>query len=133
MAYGKSHPLEVKKALARRIITDFHSAIEAGLAQAAFEAQFQAKTIPSKLSPRFYNSTSSLKISRFLVELGLASSGAEAQRKIKEGAVYMAVGDLGAPSWQRVTDPTTELNPLGHVEAAFRVGRQLCKVVFPRK
>jgi len=74
-----------------------------------------------------------VKISRFLVELGLASSGTEAQRKIKEGAVYMAVGNLSTPNWQRVTDPASELNPLGHDEAAFRVGRQLCKVIFPRK
>ncbi len=133
VAYGKSHPLEVKKALARRIITDFHSAIEAGLAQAAFEAQFQAKGIPSTLPPRFYMGTSAVKISRFLVELNLASSGAEAQRKIKEGAVYMAVGDLSTPSWQRLANPALELNPLGHEDAAFRVGRQVCKVIFPGK
>ena len=52
VASGKNHPLEVKKALARRIITDFHSAIEAGLAQAAFEAQFQAKGIPDSIGNR---------------------------------------------------------------------------------
>jgi tyrosyl-tRNA synthetase len=131
VASGKDHPLDVKKALARRVIADFHGALEAGMAQADFEAQFQAKGIPSKLPARFYMGISPVKISRFLVELGLASSGAEAQRKIKEGAVYMAVGDLGTPNWQRVTDPASELNPLGHDEAAFRVGRQLCKVIFP--
>jgi tyrosyl-tRNA synthetase len=133
VASGKDHPLEVKKALARRIITDFHSVLEAGIAQSDFEAQFQAKGIPSKLPPRFYMGTSSVKISRFLVELDLASSGAEAQRKIKEGAVYMAVGDLSTPSWQRLANPALELNPLGHEDAAFRVGRQVCKVIFPGK
>jgi len=133
VASGKDHPLDVKKALARRIITDFHGVLEAGMAQADFEAQFQAKGIPSKLPPHFYMGETPVKISRFLVELGLASSGTEAQRKIKEGAVYMAVGNLSTPNWQRVTDPASELNPLGHDEAAFRVGRQLCKVIFPRK
>jgi tyrosyl-tRNA synthetase len=126
-----SHPLDLKKQLALQIVADFHDSLSAGLAQADFEAQFQAKGIPSKLPPRFYMGISPVRISRFLVELGLASSGMEAQRKIKEGAVYMAVGDLGTPNWQRVTDPARELNPRGHADAAFRVGRQLCTVIFP--
>jgi tyrosyl-tRNA synthetase len=131
VASGHSHPLDLKKQLALQIVADFHDSLSAGLAQADFEVQFQAKGIPSKLPPRFYMGISPVRISRFLVELGLASSGMEAQRKIKEGAVYMAVGDLGTPNWQRVTDPARELNPRGHAEAAFRVGRQLCKVIFP--
>ncbi len=132
VASGKDHPFEVKKELAVRIIADFHSVAEAGLARADFEAQFQAKGIPSDVSPRHYFGTSPVKITKLLAELHLASSGAEAQRKIKEGAVYMAVGDLTEPNWQRVTDPAWGLNPLGHCDAAFRVGRQLCKVTFPR-
>jgi tyrosyl-tRNA synthetase len=131
VAGGRTHPLDLKKQLALQIVADFHDSLSAGLAQADFEAQFQAKGIPSKLPPRFYMGISPVRISRFLVELGLASSGMEAQRKIKEGAVYMAVGDLGTPNWQRVTDPARELNPRGHADAAFRVGRQLCKVIFP--
>jgi len=130
-ASGHSHPLDLKKELALQIVSDFHGTLSAGLAQADFEAQFQARGIPSNLPPRFYMGISPLRISRFLVELGLASSGMEAQRKVKEGAVYMAVGDLAKPKWQRVTDPAQELNPRGHPEAAFRVGRQLCKVIFP--
>jgi len=131
VASGHSHPLDLKKQLALQIVADFHGIMNAGLAQADFEAQFQAKGIPSKLPVRSYMGISPVRITRFLVELGLASSGMEAQRKIKEGAVYMAVGDLGRPKWQRVTDPAQELNPRGHPEAAFRVGRQLCKVIFP--
>jgi len=131
VASRHSHPLDIKKQLALQIVADFHGILSAGSAQADFEAQFQAKGIPSNLPPRFYMGISPVRISRFLVELGLASSGMEAQRKIKEGAVYMAVGDLGTPNWQRVTDPARELNPRGHAEAAFRVGRQLCKVIFP--
>jgi len=131
VAGGERHPLEVKKSLAARIVADFHSVAEAGMAQADFESQFQAKGIPSVLPPRFYTGTSPVKIGRFLVELHLASSGAEAQRKIKEGAVYMAIGNLHTPNWERITDPASELNPLGHGEAAFRLGRQLCRVIFP--
>src|SRR5208282_2194586 len=41
VASGKDHPLAVKKALARRIITGFHSADAATQAQKDFEAQFR--------------------------------------------------------------------------------------------
>jgi len=129
---GGTHPLAVKKQLALRIVTDFHGVLAAGLAQADFEAQFQAKGIPSKLPASLYTGTSPVKITRFLVELGVAASGTEAQRKIKEGAVYMSVGDSALPDWQRLTDPTWELDPRRHDVVTFRVGRRLRKVRFAR-
>ena len=45
VASGTLHPLEAKKALARRIITDFHSAVAAEQAQKDFEAKFQSKRV----------------------------------------------------------------------------------------
>lgn len=132
VAAGSAHPLQVKKDLARRIVGDFHGTLGAALAESDFERQFQAKGVPSKLPARFYTGLAPVKISRLLVELGLASSSSEAQRKIKEGAVQMAVGDIDKPDWQRITDPAWEFNPVGHAETAFRLGRQLCRVVFPR-
>jgi len=129
---GGTHPLAVKKQLALQIVTDFHGVLTAGLAQADFEAQFQAKGIPSKLPASLYTGTSPVKITRFLVELGVAASGTEAQRKIKEGAVYMSAGDSELPDWQRLTDPTWELDPRRHDVVTFRVGRRLRKVRFVR-
>jgi tyrosyl-tRNA synthetase len=128
---GRAHPLELKKKLAFEIVRDFHGSLGAALGQSDFETQFQAKGIPSKLPARTYLGTSPVKITRFLVELGLAASGMEAQRKIKEGAVHMIVGDADTPNWQRLTDPTWELNPIQHPAVTFRVGRQMVRVSFP--
>ena len=130
VASGHSHPLDLKKQLALQIVADFHDSLSAGLAQADFEAQFQAKGIPSKLPARVYGMTLPVKITRFLVELEVAASGMEAQRKIKEGAVYMTVGDSAPPNWQRITDPAWEIDPRKHDIVTFRVGRTLRKVIF---
>jgi tyrosyl-tRNA synthetase len=129
---GERHPLQAKKDLAFRIVSDFHGALGAGLAQADFEAQFQAKGIPSKLPARVYGMTLPVKITRLLVELEVAASGMEAQRKIKEGAVYMTVGDADPPNWQRITDPAWEIDPRKYDILTFRVGRTLRKVIFTR-
>jgi len=130
VASGHSHPLDLKKRLALQIVADFHGVLSAGLAQSDFEAQFQAKGIPSKLPARLYGMTLPVKITRLLVELEVAASGMEAQRKIKEGAVYMTVGDADPPNWQRITDPAWEIDPRKHDIVTFRVGRTLRKVIF---
>jgi len=130
---GKSHPLEVKKGLARRIITDFHGADAAAQAQRDFEAQFQKEALPSDIPTRGLSLNSPQKLFRLLTELKLCSSNAEAQRKIKEGAVSVSLGDSERPNWQRLTDPTWEVDPQQHPVAIFRVGRRLLKVTFSPK
>jgi tyrosyl-tRNA synthetase len=151
VAEGKQHPLDAKKALARRIITDFHSADGATQAQRNWEAQFQKKEIPEEvrtvpLEGLFQSngapaevSTDSLtyfvpiKLTTFLNMHGLASSKAEATRKIKEGAVSISAGDSNHPSWERISDPTWEFDPAKYRDrgsVTFRVGRRLLKVTF---
>src|SRR5208337_2447708 len=61
---------------------------------------------------------------RLLVDLKLFPSNSEAQRKIKEGAVYMAVGKSMPPAWQKLTDPTWNFDPGQHPLVIFRIGRQ---------
>ena len=130
VALGKQHPLRVKKDLALRIVSDFHDTLSAGLAQSEFETQFEKGAIPSTLFMATVTPSTPLKLHRLLAHLKLASSITEAQRKIKEGAVYMSTGDLDEPNWQRLTDPTWELNPRLHPVVVFRVGRRLLKVTF---
>jgi tyrosyl-tRNA synthetase len=151
VAEGKQHPLDAKKALARHISTDFHSPDVAAQAQSDWEAQFQKKGIPAEvrtvqLEGLFQSdgtpleaSTESLtyfvpiKLPTFLSMHGLASSKAEAARKIKEGAVSIAVGDNEPPAWERIADPAWEFDPAKYREGGsvtFRVGRRLLKVKF---
>jgi len=128
---GSIHPLEMKKDLARRIISDFHGAPAAEQAQKDWEAQFQKKGIPQEVRTESLSHFVPIKLTTFLATYGLASSKTEVTRKIKEGAVSIAVGDAEQPSWERVTDAAWEFDPAKYSEhgsITFRVGRKLLKV-----
>ena len=110
------HPMEAKKALARRIVQDFHSEAAAKEADANWAKQFQKDEVPENVetvvvkrasvavdhgdteSATPFNdedlerlsdvvSFEVIRMDKVLKEARLAASGAEAQRKIKEGAV----------------------------------------------
>jgi len=58
-------------------------------------------------------------------------SNAEAQRKIKEGAVYMATPGSDPPSWERLTDPNMEFSSSKYSSVIFRIGpRRVYRVTF---
>lgn len=127
------HPFDLKKHLAHNIVLDFHGTPAADDAQRKFEAEIQEKGLPADLPG--YSFTAPVKLFRLLANLRLAASNAEAQRKIKEGAVYMAVGDSSQPQWQRLTDPNWEFDPRQYPTAIFRIGssnipEKLRKVTF---
>jgi tyrosyl-tRNA synthetase len=115
---GKQHPMELKKALARRIVEDFHSEQAAKEANTNWAKQFQKDEVPENVetveikrsivvvdrgdtgNAAPFNdgdleklsdvvSFEVVRIDKVLKEAGLATSGAEAQRKIKEGAVHI--------------------------------------------
>jgi tyrosyl-tRNA synthetase len=147
VASGKDHPLAVKKALARRIITDFHSADAAAQAQQNFEAQFQKKSVPQvKTIYQPYPLSQPKELFRVLVDLGEFTSNSEAQRKIKEGAVYVNTGDTEAANWVRLSNPVAKLRLeterpgsvalwIGDVRvpvqvATFKAGRKVFQVPF---
>ncbi len=131
VAVGQIHPLDAKKMLARRIVADFHGDQAATQAQKDFEAQFRDKALPSVIETQPFHLDTPRKLFRLLTDLELFESNSEAQRKIKEGAVYMSVGDSGHPQWQRLTDPTWEFDPRQYPAVIFRIGaRRLLKVAF---
>jgi tyrosyl-tRNA synthetase len=128
VAAATVHPLEAKKNLSRRIVSDFHGEQAAAQAQADFEAQFQESSLPSDLPSVTRSFTSPRKLFHLLVDLKLCSTNSEAQRKIKEGAVSMSAGSADPPDWRRLTDPTWEFDVREHPVIIFRVGRKLLKV-----
>ena len=149
VASGKDHPLDVKKALARHIIADFHGADAATQAQKDFEAQFQSKGVDPRVQTRevsvpprgqgqpvFLGLQVGKRLDEWLVTLQLCNSKSEAQRQIKAGAVYLATGDLGHPAWERITDPAAEFDPWAYhgnpdyTEVVFKVGRKQYRVKF---
>jgi tyrosyl-tRNA synthetase len=91
VAGGSLHPMQAKKDLAKRIITDFHSTQEADHAESDWTKQFQRDEIPEHLETVALTASElgsgSIKLDKILVKAKLAESGNDAQRKIKAGAV----------------------------------------------
>ncbi len=132
VAAGQRHPLEVKKDLAHRIVADFHGAEAAAQARRSFETQFQQDRVPSNVRSVTHFLRQPVKLPRLLVELNLYPSSAEAQRKIKEGAVSITDVDSNPPQWERLTDPALEVHPANYAghDVVLRAGRRLVKVTF---
>jgi tyrosyl-tRNA synthetase len=83
---GAANPRDLKVALAKRVIADFHSPAAADAAAEEFNRLFKRKEVPDEVeeravAPRVW------KLPRLLVETGLAPSVAEARRLIEQGGV----------------------------------------------
>jgi tyrosyl-tRNA synthetase len=102
VAASKRHPMEVKKNLARMIVADFHSEAEAQEADENWAKMFQQKEAAENLEEVAVAladvagpNPGEIRLPKLLVALGLAASGAEANRKIAEKAVKLD-GETGA-------------------------------------
>jgi tyrosyl-tRNA synthetase len=96
VAAGAVHPMEVKKRLARTITGGFHGEATAASADENWARMFQQKEAPADLEEvriEFTeidaHSAGLIRLPKLLVLLGLASSNAEANRKIAEKAVRL--------------------------------------------
>jgi len=133
VASGEQHPLKVKKALAHRIVTDFHGAEAAEQALKDFEAKFHNKGIDPN-APLVDCAGAVCRFDTWLVDLGSCKSKSDAQRQIKAGAVSLAVGDLDNPVWEKVTDPAAEFDPSAYarsndcLDVVLKVGRKQIRV-----
>ncbi|MCW5980323.1 MAG: tyrosine--tRNA ligase [Bryobacteraceae bacterium] len=86
VAAGEVHPKTAKMDLARLIVAGFHSSSSAGEAAAEWQRVVAAGEIPADIATIRLDG-GSIRIDKALARAGLASSVAEAVRKLKEGAV----------------------------------------------
>ncbi len=96
VAAGRAHPMEMKKRLARTITADFHDEAAAVSADENWARMFQQKEAAEDLSEVLIPyadvagpEANQIRLPKLLVALGLAASGAEANRKIAEKAVKL--------------------------------------------
>ena len=127
-----SHPMEAKKDLARRIVTDFHSAEAAAKAAEDWAKQFQKDGVPEdivSITVQFADVTNKegtvIRADRLLVAAGLASSVSEANRKIEENAVRVN-GEPYSGSVQLLRDGADN-TPL-----RIQLGRKIRRVLITR-
>ncbi|HWY20735.1 MAG TPA: tyrosine--tRNA ligase [Candidatus Acidoferrum sp.] len=90
----ETHPMQAKKELARRIVTDFHSADVAAKATEDWGKQFQKSEVPEsveEISVEFSEVATperdGIHLDKLLVLCGLADSRTDAVRKLKQGSV----------------------------------------------
>ncbi len=137
----ETHPMQAKKELARRIVGDFHSGDAAAKAAEDWARQFQKSEVPEEVekisikveevewsaddeawaraSKRYFG----VRLDRILMKCGLAESGTDASRKIKQGAVRIK-GEV-----ERNTHIQLEMLPC---TLELRVGKRLKKAVIHR-
>ena len=100
VAAGKVHPMDVKKRLARTITAGFHGEEAAQHADENWARMFQQKETAEDLeevhiayadlvSPSCPPGELQIRVSKLLLQTGLAASGAEASRKLAEKAVKL--------------------------------------------
>ena len=114
---GRRHPMEVKRQLARRIVSGFHSAAEAERAEEHFARVHQRRELPQDLEEATIPCPPGQDplLVDILTVSGLAPSKSEARRLIKAGAVDVD----GA----RVTDVTLRAGGIGRREFVLRCGK----------
>jgi len=83
---GTMNPRDAKMRLAREIVTLYHSAEDATVAEAAFVKQFQKKELPNDIAEHVTEGGDRSLVD-LLVETGLAESKSDAKRTIEQGGV----------------------------------------------
>ena len=99
------NPIELKKTVAHKLVSDFHDSKAAALAQEFFEKTVQGGEIPNDI-PQYTvpsgEDAVNLRLSNLLVDSGLTTSTGEARRLIDQGAVK--INDVAVTKNQNVAD-----------------------------
>jgi len=116
---GNLHPMEIKKRLARTITAGFHGEAAAASADENWARMFQQKEAAEDLEEVAVAHADvagpepgQIRLPKLLVQLGLAASGAEANRKIAEKAVKLD-GEVAESALISVTLPARLVVRLG--------------------
>ena len=85
---GERNPRDIKAELAKSIVGDFYSDVEAEKSEEEFNRIFRSKQAPEEIDERIV-AFGDREIKHLLVELGLASSNSEARELIRGGGVTL--------------------------------------------
>jgi tyrosyl-tRNA synthetase len=122
LASGKLHPNEAKMALAREIVSIFHSPAAAEAAQRRWDEVFRSGGVPSDLEEAPLGAEE--KVVDILRRLNMVSSGAEAKRMIQQNGVR--VNDA------LVTDIMATIKPVD-LPAVLQAGKRRFVRLIPSK
>lgn len=83
----ENNPRDLKRALAKRLVTMYHSVEAANKAEAEFDKIFINKDIPDDIEEKEYLSNYKINILDLIVDVNFAPSRAEARRLVQQGGV----------------------------------------------
>lgn len=107
------HPMQIKKALARSIVSEYHSPTAAREAEEHFEKVVQRKELPDEMPVK---SMGQPRMQIYEIAAACASiSRAEARRLVTQGAVKL--------DGNKITDPATEIE-IRPTEMTLQVGKR---------
>jgi tyrosyl-tRNA synthetase len=109
------HPMAVKKALGREIVSRFHGAGAGDAAEENFVKRFKENEIPEDMPQVCFKLTEgAILLARAMTEAGLTKSNGEGRRAIDGGGVKL--------DGERVSDTNLELSAAG--EYIVQIGRR---------
>lgn len=119
MTAGEANPRDVKRRLAREIISLYHSPEAAAASDEEFLRRFSQKQLPTEIEevavPAEMWTDGALSLPGFMVHLGLAKSNGQAKDLMKAGAVTL--DDV------KITDSQARLAPDQLVGRVLKVGK----------
>jgi len=105
---GGINPMEIKKRLGRELVTGLHSSGAAIEAEQHFETVHQKREVPDEIEEKnisfrdYAENDGCLNVRRLIADFGMAKSGSEAVRLIKQGAVSV--------NGEKVTDASVTID-----------------------
>jgi tyrosyl-tRNA synthetase len=107
------HPMQIKKALARAVVTEYHGATAAAAGDEYFEKVVQKKETPDDIPVVVFGKSSAPAYE--VITTCTTISGSEARRLINQGAVKL--------DGERVSDPAAEIT-MTSTEQLLQVGKR---------
>jgi tyrosyl-tRNA synthetase len=109
------HPMAIKKALGRELVSRFHGTGAGEIAEENFVKRFKENEIPDEMPQVAYKLTDgSVLLARAMTEAGLTKSNGEGRRAIDGGGVKL--------NGEKVSDTNLELTTAG--EYIVQIGRR---------
>jgi tyrosyl-tRNA synthetase len=119
LADGSAHPMELKKRLAREIVTLYNSESDAARAEERWLSQYSKRETPDEVPeagiPDSAVREGRVSVAALIVGLGLAKSNAEARRLLSQGGVQL--------DGEKLTDPMLSLPPQELQGKLLKVGK----------
>jgi tyrosyl-tRNA synthetase len=119
---GTFNPRDAKMLLAFEVAKTYHGEREAKAAQENFVSVFQKKEAPEKIRSVKIDAKK-IKLTEFLVKVGMATSLGDARRKIEQGGV--------SAGSEKILDYKLELSKKNDNNKIIKVGKfHFCKIIF---